>query len=246
MASNALTNTAFYVPAPKFEASERERLILDHLSHVRWIAMRIHEKIGGAVGLAIVGAAVLRLGLGPGQVPVGVVAVVVSVLFARALFEAGVLFGGADAKGVMVAGLMVPFFPTPVLAVPAAVGPVTSVLPFAVDLLVDAALLSVAAPLALAFLNLSVANSNSKTGSRPTPSRYLSCPTDGCGFGTRTSPWTACRRMRSKPRRRTGNGAKRSRSSSRNAGCPGSGSVPSCRSSSSCSSGPSPPLLSGT
>ena len=51
MASNALTNTAFYVPAPKLEASERERLILDHLSHVRWIAMRIHEKIGGAVGL---------------------------------------------------------------------------------------------------------------------------------------------------------------------------------------------------
>jgi RNA polymerase sigma factor for flagellar operon FliA len=51
MASNALTNTAFYAPVPKLEASERERLILEHLSHVRWIAMRIHEKIGGAVGL---------------------------------------------------------------------------------------------------------------------------------------------------------------------------------------------------
>ena len=51
MASNVLTNTAFYAPVPKLEAGERERLILEHLSHVRWIAMRIHEKIGGAVSL---------------------------------------------------------------------------------------------------------------------------------------------------------------------------------------------------
>jgi RNA polymerase sigma factor for flagellar operon FliA len=51
MASNVLTNATFYAPAPKLEASERERLILDQLPHVRWIAMRIHEKIGGAVSL---------------------------------------------------------------------------------------------------------------------------------------------------------------------------------------------------
>jgi RNA polymerase sigma factor for flagellar operon FliA len=62
MASNALTNTAFYAPAPKLEATERERLILDHLSHVRWIAMRIHEKIGGAVSLEdLVSAGVIGL-----------------------------------------------------------------------------------------------------------------------------------------------------------------------------------------
>jgi RNA polymerase sigma factor FliA len=51
MASNVLFNAAFYAPTPTLEAAERERLILDHLSNVRWIAMRIHEKIGGAVGL---------------------------------------------------------------------------------------------------------------------------------------------------------------------------------------------------
>ena len=49
-------------PLAKLEAGERERLILDHLSHVRWIAMRIHEKIGGAVGLEdLVSAGVIGL-----------------------------------------------------------------------------------------------------------------------------------------------------------------------------------------
>jgi RNA polymerase sigma factor for flagellar operon FliA len=52
MASNVLFNAAFYAPTPTpLEAEERERLILDHLSNVRWIAMRIHEKISGAVSL---------------------------------------------------------------------------------------------------------------------------------------------------------------------------------------------------
>jgi RNA polymerase sigma factor for flagellar operon FliA len=51
MASNALTTAAFYTPVSALESSERERLILDHLPHVRWIAMRIHEKIGSAVAL---------------------------------------------------------------------------------------------------------------------------------------------------------------------------------------------------
>jgi RNA polymerase sigma factor for flagellar operon FliA len=51
MASNVLSSTAFYAPAPALQPEERERLILDHLSNVRWIAMRIHEKIGGAVNL---------------------------------------------------------------------------------------------------------------------------------------------------------------------------------------------------
>jgi hypothetical protein len=103
--------------------------------------------------LVVVGVAVLRWGLGPDGVPVSAVAVVLVVLFARALFEGGVLFGGADAKAVMVAGLLVPFFASPLVAVPASVRPVTEVLPFAVNLLLDAALLSVIAPLTLAVLN---------------------------------------------------------------------------------------------
>ncbi len=115
-----------------------------------WVELGVY-----AVVLAVVGLAVVRLGLGPSTVPVPVVAVVVSVLFARGLFEAGVLYGGADAKAVMVAGLMVPVFAAPLLPVPAAVQPVTSVLPFPVDLLLDAALLSVTVPVALAVLNAS-------------------------------------------------------------------------------------------
>jgi RNA polymerase sigma factor FliA len=51
MTPNALTNASFYVAAPAPDADERERLILDHLQHVRWVAIRIHEKLGGAVPL---------------------------------------------------------------------------------------------------------------------------------------------------------------------------------------------------
>jgi len=51
MASNVMYSSAFYAPAPTLQPEERERLILDHLSNVRWIAMRIHEKLGGAVNL---------------------------------------------------------------------------------------------------------------------------------------------------------------------------------------------------
>src|SRR5579863_8343379 len=51
MASNLLANAAFYTSTPALETVERDRLILENLPHVRWVAMRIHEKIGGAVSL---------------------------------------------------------------------------------------------------------------------------------------------------------------------------------------------------
>ena len=51
MASNILANAAFYESAPTIDPAERDRLILENLSHVRWVAMRIHEKLGGAVSL---------------------------------------------------------------------------------------------------------------------------------------------------------------------------------------------------
>src|ERR1700731_5165316 len=51
MASNLLANAALYNSTPTLDSGERERLILDQLPHVRWIAMRIHEKLGGAVSL---------------------------------------------------------------------------------------------------------------------------------------------------------------------------------------------------
>jgi RNA polymerase sigma factor for flagellar operon FliA len=46
-----MLNAASYAAVPTLAPEERERLILEHLANVRWIAMRIHEKIGGAVGL---------------------------------------------------------------------------------------------------------------------------------------------------------------------------------------------------
>ena len=51
MASNLLANAAFYDSAPAIDTGERDRLILENLPHVRWVAMRIHEKIGSAVSL---------------------------------------------------------------------------------------------------------------------------------------------------------------------------------------------------
>src|SRR5271168_209312 len=51
MASNLLANAAFYTSTPAIDTGERDRLILENLPHVRWIAMRIHEKLGGAVNL---------------------------------------------------------------------------------------------------------------------------------------------------------------------------------------------------
>jgi RNA polymerase sigma factor FliA len=52
-------NAAFYAPPA---TDERERLILDHLPHVRWIAIRIHEKLGGSVTLEdLISAGVIGL-----------------------------------------------------------------------------------------------------------------------------------------------------------------------------------------
>jgi preflagellin peptidase FlaK len=104
--------------------------------------------------VALVAIALARVGLGAQGVPVSVAAVLVTVLFARGLFEAGILFGGADAKALMIAGLLVPMFPNPLIPPPASAAPITTILPFAVNLLMDAALFSVVIPIALAIRNL--------------------------------------------------------------------------------------------
>jgi len=90
--------------------------------------------------VAVVGVAIARVGVGADGVPVPVLAVLVSVLFARGLFEAGILYGGADAKALMIAGLLVPMFPNPFLAPPASIAPVTAIIPFAVNVLMNSAL----------------------------------------------------------------------------------------------------------
>jgi archaeal preflagellin peptidase FlaK len=111
------------------------------------------ELVAYTAVVAIIAVALARFGLGPSGVPVAVIAVLATVVFARVLFEVGVLYGGADAKAVMIAGLLVPLFPAPWLWSPPALLPVTAVLPFGVDLLVNAALLSLFVPLAIGVRN---------------------------------------------------------------------------------------------
>ncbi len=105
--------------------------------------------------VAFVLIALDRVGLGASGVPVAVLALLVSVVFARGLFEAGVLYGGADAKALMIAGLLVPMFPTPwVVGSSGTVLSVPAILPFPVDLLMNAALISVVIPIGIAVRNV--------------------------------------------------------------------------------------------
>jgi len=104
--------------------------------------------------VAIVGIAIAHVGIGPSAVPIPVIAVLVSVLFARGLFEAGILYGGADAKALMIAGLLVPMFPNPLIPPPDPIAPVTAILPFAVNVLMNSALFSVVVPIVVAVRNL--------------------------------------------------------------------------------------------
>lgn len=106
------------------------------------------------VAIGVVGYAAVRWGVGPSAVPVAVLAAVVTVVLARALFEFGVLYGGADAKALIVAGVLVPVFASPLLFAPALEAPLLAVLPFSLTLLTDAAVLSVAVPVALAVRNV--------------------------------------------------------------------------------------------
>jgi prepilin signal peptidase PulO-like enzyme (type II secretory pathway) len=106
-----------------------------------------------AATIAVVGAFSIVRGVGPGAVPVPVIAVVASVLLARALFEIGILYGGADAKALMVAGLLVPMWTTPLFALPAGALAAVEFYPYALTLLMNAAILSAGVPLALALWN---------------------------------------------------------------------------------------------
>lgn len=112
------------------------------------------EVVAYVGALAAVGASAARWGVGPATVPITVIALVVTVVLARALFELGVLYGGADAKALIVSGVLVPTFGTPLLTAPAADLLLLRILPFSLTLLTDAALLSVVVPLTLAVRNI--------------------------------------------------------------------------------------------
>lgn len=104
--------------------------------------------------IAAVGVGASRLGLGSGGVPPTAIALLASIIIARVLFELGVLYGGADAKALMVAGVLVPLFPIPWVGVPPNAQHFASFVPYAVNLLMDAAALSAVIPIAVAIRNL--------------------------------------------------------------------------------------------
>jgi hypothetical protein len=120
----------------------------DHVGSTDWLPGAIEIGTYAAVGLILV-AVGLRDGVGAGGVPVDVVAVYVSVLFARGLFEARVLYGGADAKALMVSALLIPIFAQPVLSLPANATMALGVFPFAFTLLLNAAVVAIAVPIVL-------------------------------------------------------------------------------------------------
>lgn len=105
--------------------------------------------------ILVVAGAAIRFGVGSTAVPYAVIALLVTVLFARGGFEAGLLFGGADAKALMIAGMLVPVFAVPLLYAPTEVVRVNAILPFPLSVLMNAALFSVVIPLAVVLRNAS-------------------------------------------------------------------------------------------
>ena len=111
-------------------------------------------EIGVYVGvLAVVVAASVEYGVGGSGVPIAILAVAASILLARGLFEIGVLYGGADAKALMIAGLLLPVDSSPLWAPPIAAA-LLAYYPFALTVLIDAALFAVVVPIAIAIRNL--------------------------------------------------------------------------------------------
>lgn len=106
-----------------------------------------------AVGVVLVVAG-LRYGVGDAGLPDAVIAAYVTTLAGRALFETRLLYGGADAKAVIVAGLILPLDASPVVHLPAAATGILAFYPFSLTLLIDGALFGLAVPIALAARNL--------------------------------------------------------------------------------------------
>jgi archaeal preflagellin peptidase FlaK len=127
----------------------------DDLLGDRWqdAADFIEAAVYAAV-IIVLAVLIVHFGInGPG-VPWAVIAVLATVLFARGLFEAGVLYGGADAKALMIAGLLVPTFSTVLAPLSGSFNLVLETLPFSVNLLMNAALLSLAIPIVIGARNV--------------------------------------------------------------------------------------------
>jgi archaeal preflagellin peptidase FlaK len=114
-----------------------------------WIELGVYVGV-----LATVVVSAVYFGVGSSGVPIQVIGVAGAILLARGLFEIGVLYGGADAKALMVAGLLLPIDATPLWS-PAAAVVLLGYYPFALTVLIDAALFAVVVPIAIAIRNVS-------------------------------------------------------------------------------------------
>ena len=136
----------------------------EHLGE-RWAGYADGLELAAYVGvMVIVGLAVARYGVGPAAVPLTAIALLATVLLARALFELGALFGGADAKALMIAGILLPLFPVPLLAPYARSQQFLGFLPYPIDLLTNAAIFSLAVPIALAIRNVGLGEFSLRRG----------------------------------------------------------------------------------
>jgi preflagellin peptidase FlaK len=114
-----------------------------------WIEIAVYVGV-----LATIIACAVEFGVGGSGVPIEVIAVAAAILLARGLFEIGVLYGGADAKALMIAGLLLPIDPSPLWSPPVAAA-LLAYYPFALTVLIDAALFAVVVPIAIAIRNAS-------------------------------------------------------------------------------------------
>jgi len=120
---------------------------------------RWREWLPGIIELGLylaVGGAVVAVAFADGFVPgvVAALAAYLGILLARVLFELRLLYGGADAKALMVAGVLLPLWSTPWLPLPRSATAILGAYPFALTLLMDGAICAIVIPIGLAVRNL--------------------------------------------------------------------------------------------
>ncbi len=135
--------------------------VLEHLFPWDAPLERYSDRLPGwieiVVYIAVTGTVLdtaLRYGVGSSGVPIALLAVLATVLLARGLFEVGVLYGGADAKALIVAGFLVPLFARPFWT-PASAAGLLAIYPFALTVLINAALFAIVVPVGIAVRNAS-------------------------------------------------------------------------------------------
>jgi hypothetical protein len=136
-------------------------LVLEHLVPWDVPVEKLHPDLPGILELVVyVGVLLVLLavgwapGIGPEGLPLGVIAVYVTVLLARGLFEVGLLYGGADAKALMVAGLLIPIGSTTLVSLPLSASAPLAVFPFSLTVLMNSALFAIVVPLWLLVRNV--------------------------------------------------------------------------------------------